>query len=154
MPNEFTPPLHDGCANPPCAQCQTVSAALLDKLAKADNTAAHATKRWHEAEAFRPFNELTPAEAERLAVMLEEAGEIQQAIGKILRHGYESCNPNQKAGPTNRETLEREIGDFQAVMHRMIVAHDIEEERIEERMRKKLKSSQQYLHHQPALVTS
>ena len=39
------------------------------------------------------FNQLTPAEAERLALLLEELGEAQQAIGKILRHGYASTHP-------------------------------------------------------------
>ena len=36
------------------------------------------------------FNKLSAAEAERLALLLEELGEAQQAIGKILRHGYEN----------------------------------------------------------------
>lgn len=52
------------------------------------------------------FNQLTPAEAERLALLAEECGEVIQAIGKILRHGYESRHPD--GGPTNREALERE----------------------------------------------
>ena len=42
-----------------------------------------------------------------------EAGEIVQAIGKVLRHGWDSCHP--KGGETNRETLERELGDLRAV---------------------------------------
>lgn len=41
------------------------------------------------------FNGLTPAEAERLALLLEELGEAQQAIGKILRQ----CSTSS----TNRE---------------------------------------------------
>lgn len=36
----------------------------------------------------QPFNQLTNAQAERLHILLEELGEAQQAIGKILRHGY------------------------------------------------------------------
>lgn len=56
------------------------------------------------------FNQLTPAEAERLAYLLEELGEAQQAIGKILRHGYESTHP--AGGPTNRVLLENELGDI------------------------------------------
>lgn len=36
------------------------------------------------------FNQLSPAEAERLALLSEELGEAQQAIGKILRHGQPS----------------------------------------------------------------
>jgi hypothetical protein len=39
------------------------------------------------------FNGLTPAEAERLALLAEECGEVIQAIGKVLRHGYESRHP-------------------------------------------------------------
>ena len=34
-----------------------------------------------------PFNGLTPAEAERLALLMEECGEVVQIIGKVLRHG-------------------------------------------------------------------
>ena len=56
------------------------------------------------------FNNLTPAEAERLAYLLEELGEAKQAIGKILRHGYESTHHD--GGPTNRNMLEDERGDI------------------------------------------
>ena len=56
------------------------------------------------------FNKLTPAEAERLALLSEECAEVIMAIGKILRHGFESRHPN--GGPTNRQTLERECGDL------------------------------------------
>ena len=34
------------------------------------------------------FNKLTPAQAERLAILIEECGEVIQAATKILRHGY------------------------------------------------------------------
>ena len=62
---------------------------------------------------------LSNAEQERLACLLEECGEIQQAIGKILRHGYESADPTKRKPRTNRENLEREIGDFQAILELM-----------------------------------
>jgi hypothetical protein len=52
------------------------------------------------------FNRLTPAEAERLALLLEELGEAQQIIGKILRHGYESYHPDDPE-TTNRTLLAR-----------------------------------------------
>ena len=72
-----------------------------------------------------PFNGLTPAEAERLAMLAEEAGEVVQIVGKILRHGYDSYHP---ANPnvTNRELLDDEIGDLLAVAKRMISVSDIE----------------------------
>lgn len=96
-----------------------------------------------------PFNELTPAEAERLALLAEELGEAIQAIGKILRHGYESCHPDNINGPDNRSDLEREIGDIAAALHYMtILSNDLDEINIDEHMRRKIKNVKQYLHHQ------
>lgn len=72
-----------------------------------------------------PFNQLSPAEAERLAMLAEEAGEIVQAVGKVLRHGFESRPP--AGGRTNGEQLHRELGDLIAVVHGMMWAGDIVE---------------------------
>lgn len=92
------------------------------------------------------FNALSAAEAERLALLLEELGETQQAIGKILRHGYESRHPN--GGPTNREALERELGDVTHAVRRLIDASDIERSNIDARAGEKAIAVAQYLHHQ------
>lgn len=54
------------------------------------------------------FNRLTPAQAERLAFLAEECGEVIQAIGKILRHGYESSHPDIPER-TNRDDLKKEL---------------------------------------------
>lgn len=62
------------------------------------------------------FNELTPAEAERLAMLSEECAEVIQAVSKILRHGYESVNPLEPEKGTNREQLGRELIDVFAVL--------------------------------------
>lgn len=64
------------------------------------------------------FNRLTPAEAERLAMLAEEAGEIVQVVGKILRHGYESHYPGIPS-ETNRDLLANEVCDFLAVVQMM-----------------------------------
>ena len=93
------------------------------------------------------FNNLDAGQAERLALLLEELGEAQQAIGKILRHGYESAHPD--GGPTNREALERELGDVAAAIEMLVTERDIEPERIHEAQRVKRKRVRQYLHHQP-----
>jgi len=66
---------------------------------------------------------LTPAEAERLAMLAEEAGEIIQAIGKALRHGYESKWPN---GMTNREYIRAEVTDFLGVLQLCTEENDLE----------------------------
>jgi NTP pyrophosphatase (non-canonical NTP hydrolase) len=56
------------------------------------------------------FNRLTEAEEERLHLLGEELGETQRSIGKILRHGYESKNPFELDGLSNKENLEEELG--------------------------------------------
>lgn len=61
------------------------------------------------------FNRLTPAEAERLAMLAEECGEVIQIVGKILRHGYDSYHPvNPRV--TNRQLLVKELRDVNAVL--------------------------------------
>ena len=61
------------------------------------------------------FNKLTPAEAERLAMLAEECGEVIQVIGKIMRHGYDSYHPADPTTTTNRALLGRELTDLYAV---------------------------------------
>lgn len=92
------------------------------------------------------FNGLSPAEAERLAVLMEELGEAQQVIGKILRHGYESTHPD--GGPTNRQELEKELGDVRNAERMMIEAYDLNAHQIQLRAQEKSKTIGQYLHHQ------
>lgn len=94
------------------------------------------------------FNQLTPAEAERLALLLEEMGEAQQAIGKILRHGYQSTHPDRDE--TNRYELECEIGDVKAAILLMEVAGDINAAGARHSRDLKLEKVRQYLHHQEA----
>lgn len=91
------------------------------------------------------FNNLTPAEAERLAVLSEECGEVIQAIGKILRHGY---NSKYESGLTNREQLELEIGDVLTVLEMMAEKEDIKQSNVEDRMEVKKEKIKKYLHHQ------
>jgi len=91
------------------------------------------------------FNQLTPPEAERLAILLEELGEAQQAIGKILRHGYESTHPD--GGPTNRETLQREVGDVHYAIMRLCESGDLDELTILQWQAHKAEKIEQYLHH-------
>lgn len=92
------------------------------------------------------FNELTPAEHERLALLLEEMGEAQQAIGKILRHGYSSEHPD--GGPNNREILEKEMGDVLSALDMMLKAQDLDSRIVNQHKRKKCKTVIEYLHHQ------
>lgn len=63
-------------------------------------------------------NGLTDAQEERLFMLAEELCEAGQAIGKTLRHGYDSTHP--EGGETNREWLERELGDVAAVIKKLV----------------------------------
>jgi hypothetical protein len=94
------------------------------------------------------FNSLRPDEAERLAILAEELGESMQIIGKILRHGYESYNPNNVSHGTNREMLQRELGDILCIFDMMVDEEDLCRKSIEERRVEKAKKIQKYLHHQ------
>lgn len=71
------------------------------------------------------FNNLTPAQTERLAILAEELGEVQQIIGKVLKHGYESCNPDNLDLRTNRQLLLAELTDVEAAI--TIIGRDIPE---------------------------
>jgi len=78
-----------------------------------------------------PFNQLTAAQAERLAMLAEEAGEIVQCVTKILRHGYESVDPTlpEHKQITNRRHLNQELGELFGIAYRMKLESDLPPER-------------------------
>lgn len=91
------------------------------------------------------FNGLTPAEDERLALLLEECGETIQIIGKILRHGYSSCHPEGKL--SNRDLLMKELGDVQAAIQLMYLNSDIFDYSVNHYVQLKKTTANKYLHH-------
>lgn len=93
---------------------------------------------------------LAPAETERLALLMEECAEVQHVIGKILRHGYQSYNPNDEHRTPNRQLLEKELGDLRAAMQLMIREDDISLAAIGRAYTDKTMRLAQYLHHQSA----
>jgi hypothetical protein len=93
------------------------------------------------------FNQLSPEQTERLSLMVEECGEVIQAAGKILRHGYESYTPGQDPIETNRMRLIRELGDLKAAMHLMFASGDWELTDVNRCMVGKLTRLEKYLHH-------
>lgn len=102
------------------------------------------------------FNELTPAQAERLAILSEEMGEAQQAIGKILRHGFDSHNPDFPLSESpdtvthsvsNRSMLEKEIGDVFFAID-MLCVRDLSISKIYYSRNNKPERMKPYLHHQ------
>lgn len=93
------------------------------------------------------FNDLTEAEQERLSVLLEECSEVVQIGCKILRHGYESCHP-ENLHERNRVLLEKEVGHVLHAMIRMYSHNDINKINVESHSRSKAVSIVPYLHHQ------
>lgn len=72
------------------------------------------------------FNDLTPAEVERLAMLIEECGEVIQIASKVLRHGYDSYHPNDPS-TDNRELLSRELTDLISIHVLMMSRGDLRE---------------------------
>lgn len=99
------------------------------------------------------FNKLSPAEAERLAMLAEECGEVIQAVGKILRHGYESFHPNdlfnghpKPGAENNRDRLTHELADLLAVVEMMDADHAIIDAKARDAA---FARKMRYAHHQP-----
>lgn len=91
------------------------------------------------------FNHLTPTQAELLALLSEECGEVVQIVGKILRHGLSSCHPD--GGFPNYRLLESEVGDFLAATRLIASAGMIDMVRVEDAADVKSRKVFKYLHH-------
>lgn len=92
------------------------------------------------------FNQLTPAQAERLAMLAEECAEVIQVVGKILRHGYDNYHPENRTF-SNRDLLHQELTDLFAVQNEIYAQDRIllpDSETVKAAWIKKLR----YSHHQ------
>lgn len=106
--------------------------------------------------AVRHFNGLTPAEAERLALLAEECAEVIQVVGKILRHGYESSNPllrvpEDQLPTTNRTLLTKEMGQLQLAMEMIVMRGDIDPINVVHAKQAKAETIDRWLHHNHTL---
>ena len=132
-----------------CAQCEMRSAEVgIWEISSLEGRQSAAAEAWNRVMTPNHFNGLSPALAERLAILSEECGEIVQVIGKIQRHGIESRHPD--GGPTNRQLLEKELGDAYATLLPLTRAGDVAPERIATHKDATLRNVQQWLHHQLA----
>lgn len=93
------------------------------------------------------YTKLTPAQIERLALLAEEAGEVVQAVGKVLRRGYRRGHPRVRSR-TNRAHLEEEIGNLGNAVRMMVDAGDLDFERIATAEEEKSQTVGKYLYHQ------
>lgn len=93
-------------------------------------------------------NGLSAAEAERLAWLSEECGEVIHAIGKILRHGYGSKNPDKENSRSNRMNLCEELGHVHSAIGIMQYAGDLSSHTMMESSASKTITVRSNLHHQ------
>lgn len=91
---------------------------------------------------------LTDAQRERLAMLAEEAAEVIQVIGKILRHGYDSYHPNDILKTPNRKFLQEELMDFDSIMTEMASKGDIRYNFTNEEIKARWNSKKRWTHHQ------
>jgi len=97
----------------------------------------------------REFNTyLTKPQTERLAILMEECAEVQQVIGKILRHGYTSYNPNDITETPNYRLLEKELGHVFYAVALMQQNEDLNRDHIIECREEKEINIKRYLHFQ------
>lgn len=82
-----------------------------DLFAPADAPPGHAPLR------------LTAAEIERLAILAEQCGELQQAISKVMIHGW--LVQSGDFGISYRVGLERRIGAVRAAVNMMLDSGDV-----------------------------
>lgn len=92
------------------------------------------------------FNKLTPAEAERLAMLAEECAEVIQVVGKILRHGYDSYHPDQPS-VSNRDLLAKESTEVVAILNAM-KRHELIDYNITSPLPHIWEAKLRYTHHQ------
>lgn len=71
------------------------------------------------------------AQRERLAFLGEELAEVLHVKGKIERHGWDATHPVNKA-PTNKDLLEKELGDVIAAIIILEDAGDIDQKAVQE----------------------
>jgi len=93
------------------------------------------------------FNLLTPAEAERLSILMEEMAEASQVIGKILRHGYGSYHPKDPDKRSNRTLLSEEMGHVRFIVGEMCERQDISALIMQGSAEEKKAKINKYLHH-------
>lgn len=100
---------------------------------------------------------LSPAQLERLAILQGELAKVSQVVSKIMRHGYESWNPDNpnviidQAGihhPNNLDDLEKELGHLFHSIRMLSDIHEISNKAMHEAHINKRETIRRWLHHQ------
>ena len=91
---------------------------------------------------------LTEKQLEILAFLAEELGEVQQIVGKILRHGYYSVDPTKDDNVSNKEMLETELADVFYAINLLDDNGDIVFSNLISNLDKRKERGKKYFHHQ------
>lgn len=89
------------------------------------------------------YNNLSPAEIERLALLIEDAGKVVAVAGKAIREGYRPPSMYN-----NREELEEKLGNLGYAIHLMVANGDLCSEKMEESLDIREENISNYLHEQ------
>ena len=87
------------------------------------------------------------AEEERLALLAEECAEVIVKVGKILRHGYDSINPDNPDEGDNRLQLMKELSDVAFCFELLNRAGDIDMDIINGMSMETRVEKRRYLHY-------
>ena len=93
------------------------------------------------------FNGLSPETDELLSKVTEECAEVIHIIQKIQQHGFESMNPHDVTELTNKEMLQKELGDLKAVVNILVNKRVVFMDAILEASHEKLERIGKYMHH-------
>jgi hypothetical protein len=93
------------------------------------------------------FNELAPDEAERLAHLAEETGNLLRAIGQVLRHGHRNYTPPGR--PNNRTALMYGCAGVLNAIMLLAESGDIDAEEMHHHAAIKRETCWAFMHHQP-----
>ena len=87
-----------------------------------------------------------PRNVEGLAILNEECSEVQHIISKILRHGFDSYNPNDPHHTENTKLLQSEIGDLLHAIGLAVELFGLDKNVIGIRISKKSQEIHEYIH--------
>lgn len=93
-------------------------------------------------------NNLTASQEELLLKLIEESSEVIKEACKTLHYGYESCNPFDPTRETNRDKIEKEIGDLMNIVELIQGQNDLSSENIRIRKESKKQEIYKWLLHQ------
>jgi hypothetical protein len=91
---------------------------------------------------------LTPAQLERWALLSEELNEAAALIGKLLRHGPHSYNPDDPTECPNHQLVARELGDVEYAIKLLTDSGVLFWSEIQLGKRIAERNKPKYLHHQ------